>query len=229
MPASARGGRQRIPRPDSVRDGGAAPWAQLSAQERALTVDDVRARFADYVPPPAPPVAPGARESAVLVPVFEAGGLARVVFTKRPETMPHHQGEIAFPGGKIEAGLDLTARDAALREAEEEIGLPRDHVDVIAALPALPSVAGPFMIEPFVGLLDAPPELRPDPREVDRVFDIAIADLLSAGVFWEERWLLDSGERVMPFYEVDHETVWGATARILTNFLVQVAAVPSST
>src|SRR5262249_48835053 len=150
----------------------------LSPEQRALSAADVRARFADYVPPPAPLIAPGARESAVLLPVFEVDGLARVVFTKRPETMPNHQGEIAFPGGKVEPGVDLTSRDAALRESEEEIGLPREHVEVIAALPALPSVAGAFMIEPFVGVLDAPPELRPDPREVDRVFHVSIAELL---------------------------------------------------
>ena len=74
---------------------------------------------------------PGSRPAAVLVPLFEAAGAANVVLTKRPETMPSHQGEIAFPGGGLRPGVDGTLRDAALREAEEEIGLPPAVVEVV--------------------------------------------------------------------------------------------------
>ena len=62
--------------------------------------------------------------AAVLVPLFEAGGETRVVLTRRPDTMPSHRGDVAFPGGKVHPEIDATLRDAALREAEEEIGLP---------------------------------------------------------------------------------------------------------
>lgn len=146
------------------------------------------------------------------------------MLTRRPETMPSHRGEIAFPGGKVEAGVDRDARDAALREAEEEIGLPRETVDVVAALPTLGTVVGQFMISPFVGLTDGRPAIHAESREVDRVFDVALSELLAEGVYREERWAwgLDGTERAMQFYELEDETVWGATARILTGFLAQV-------
>ncbi len=164
----------------------------------------------------------------MLLPLFEEDGETRLVLTKRPETMPSHRGEIAFPGGKVEPGVDRDARDAALREAEEEIGLARDSVEVIAALPTLGTVVGQFNISPFVGITDGRPAITSDSREVDRVFDVALSELLADGVYREERWAwgLDGTERAMQFFELEDETVWGATARILTGFLAQVLGVP---
>jgi len=160
----------------------------------------------------------------VLLPLFDEHGEARIVLTRRPETMPSHRGEIAFPGGKVEPMVDRDARDAALREAEEEIGLRRETVEVIAALPTLGTVVGQFNISPFVGVTDGRPSITAESREVDRVFDVALSELLAEGVYREERWSwgLDGTERAMQFYELDDETVWGATARILTGFLAQV-------
>ncbi len=192
-----------------------------------ITVERVRARFADYVPPPAPPLQPGGRAAAVLLPVFEEDGEARIVLTRRPETMPSHRGEIAFPGGKVEPSVDRDARDAALREAHEEIGLRPETVDVIAALPTLGTVVGQFNITPFVGITDGRPIITADSREVDRVFDVALSELLSEDVYHEERWSwgFDGTERAMQFYELEDETVWGATARILTGFLARIVDV----
>jgi 8-oxo-dGTP pyrophosphatase MutT (NUDIX family) len=162
----------------------------------------------------------------VLLVLFEEDDDTRIVLTKRPETMPSHRGEIAFPGGKIESAVDRDARDAALREAEEEIGLDRETVDVIAELPTLGTVVGQFSITPFVGVTDGRPAVTADSREVDRVFDVALSELLDDGVYREERWAwgLDGTERAMQFYELADETVWGATARILTSFLTYIAA-----
>jgi 8-oxo-dGTP pyrophosphatase MutT (NUDIX family) len=150
------------------------------------------------------------------------------VLTKRPETMPSHRGEIAFPGGKVEPDVDRDARDAALREAHEEIGLRPETVEVIAALPTLGTVVGQFMISPFVGLTEGRPMVTADSREVDRVFDVALSELLAEGVYREERWAwgLDGTERAMQFFELEDETVWGATARILTAFLLRVLDLP---
>jgi 8-oxo-dGTP pyrophosphatase MutT (NUDIX family) len=159
--------------------------------------------------------------------VFEEDGEARIVLTRRPETMPSHRGEIAFPGGKVEPAVDRDARDAALREAHEEIGLRPELVDVIAALPTLGTVVGQFNITPFVGVTDGRPIVTADSREVDRVFDVALSELLSDGVYHEERWSwgFDGTERAMQFYELEDETVWGATARILTGFLARIVDV----
>jgi 8-oxo-dGTP pyrophosphatase MutT (NUDIX family) len=190
---------------------------------------DVRERFSGLPEPEPAAPRPGGRPAAVLLPLFEERGEARLVLTKRPETMPSHRGEIAFPGGKIEPGIDRDARDAALREAEEEIGLRRDAVEVLAALPTIGTVVGPFMISPFVGVTDGRPAITADSREVDRVFDVPVSELLADGVYREERWAWDREgvERSMEFFELEGETVWGATARILTGFLAQLVGVPA--
>ena len=95
---SARGGEQRIPRPPHARTGGPPPWAHVSPDRRRLSLAEVRERCAALPPPQPPPFEmPGSRPAAVLVPLFEADGEAHLVLTKRPDTMPSHQGEISFP------------------------------------------------------------------------------------------------------------------------------------
>lgn len=187
----------------------------------------VRSRFAGYTPPPEPPLQPGGRAAAVLLPVFEEDGEARIVLTRRPETMPSHRGEIAFPGGKVEPDVDSDTRAAALREAEEEIGLRHELVDVVTALPTLGTVVGQFNITPFVGITDGRPLVTADSREVDRVFDVSLSELLRGDVYHEERWSwgFDGTDRAMQFYELEDETIWGATARILTGFLARIVDV----
>jgi len=185
-----------------------------------LSLLDVRRRLADLPPArPAPDLALERRASAVLVPLFEEGGEARIILTKRPETMPSHQGEIAFPGGKLEPGLDHDLRATALREASEEIGLDAGSVEIVAELDGIGTVASRFVIAPFVGFLASRPTLLPDPREVVRVFDVALGELLAPGVHHAERWQTPMGEIDVHFFELADETVWGATARILYGFL----------
>jgi 8-oxo-dGTP pyrophosphatase MutT (NUDIX family) len=224
-PDATRGGDQLIPRPPGIRAGADAPWLRLGAADRRFTIADVRARLAE-LPPPRPPEisAANSRPAAVLVPVFEDRGEAHVVLTKRPQTMPSHRGEIAFPGGKQDPG-DGSLREAALREAREEIGLEPGDVEVVGELDSLRTVASQFTITPFVGLLATPPQLRPDPVEVDRAFAVPVSELLDPAAFREERWELWGAWRSMVFYELPGETVWGATARILTNLLRFLTAV----
>ena len=99
---------------------------------------------------------------------------------------------------------------------------------MIANLPTLATVLGQFSITPFVGHTEGRPIITADSREVDRVFDVPLAELLADGVFHEERWSFGEGfgERAMQFYELEDETVWGATARILTAFLLRVLGLP---
>jgi 8-oxo-dGTP pyrophosphatase MutT (NUDIX family) len=202
--------------------GGAAPWASFASTPAPVNLDRVRERFVGYVPPPATPLR-GARPAAVLVPVFEEAGEARLVLTRRPETMPSHRGDIAFPGGKIEPHRDVDARAAALREAEEEIGLRPETVEIVATLPTVNSVASNFDIAPFVGIVDGRPDVHAESREVDRVFDVSLGELLAEGIYHEEHWLVDDGtERAVHFFELEDETIWGATARILASFLARV-------
>jgi 8-oxo-dGTP pyrophosphatase MutT (NUDIX family) len=227
-----RGGQQRIPRPASSRPGRTAPWAALSYEQRRFTLAEVEAACTS-LPRARPGVAPPtARPAAVLMALFEEEGEARVILTKRPETMPSHQGEIAFPGGKLEESVDEDLRAAALREAWEEIGLVPALVSLVAELDGMTTVMGRFVLTPFVGLLrGGRPELVPDPLEVDSVFDVALSELLDPEVFREERWDIpaafgvDAGDdRPIHFFELLGETVWGATARILFGFLEHLTA-----
>jgi 8-oxo-dGTP pyrophosphatase MutT (NUDIX family) len=228
----SRGGAQRIPRPLSFREGDPPPWNDLPEALRHPTLADVRDACA-ALPRPTESwgALPETRPAAVLVPLFEEAGEARVILTKRPETMPSHQGEIAFPGGKVEPGFDADLRDTALREAHEEIGLDPGLVDVVAELDHLVTVSARFALTPFVGLLPERPALIPHVREVDAVFDVALSELLHGDVFREERWevppemLVGVGkDRAIHFFELAGETVWGATARILVGFLAHLTA-----
>jgi 8-oxo-dGTP pyrophosphatase MutT (NUDIX family) len=219
---SARGGEQRIPRPRSVRPGGPSPWSDLPISERRLSLAQVRERCA-ALPPPQPPavVMPDSRPAAVLVPIFESDrGEANVILTKRPDTMPTHQGEVSFPGGGVRAGADESLLDAALRETKEEIGLPRSAVDVVAELDTLATVGSRFTITPYVGLVDPLPQLVPHPGEVVKILEVPMSELLADGTYREEHW--GSSDRVISFFELPDETVWGATARILAAFLTHL-------
>ena len=220
-----RGGKQFIPRPTSFRLGGTPPWADLAPGERRLPLGEVRARLRAF-PPPVDAVAqvPGSRAAAVLAPLYEADGDTNVVFTKRPDTMPSHRGEISFPGGKFEDGVDPDLRATALREAHEEIGLQPDAVEVVARLDGIGTVASQFVITPFVGFLEDAPRLVPNPSEVVRVLEVPMSTLLDPARYREERWDTWTQDLSVHFYELDDETIWGATARILTSFLTELVA-----
>jgi 8-oxo-dGTP pyrophosphatase MutT (NUDIX family) len=177
-------------------------------------------------PPGADPVSlvTGSVPSAVLVPLVELRGETHLLFIKRPETMPTHKGEIAFPGGKSDPAVDPDLLATALRETREEIGLDPGSVEVVARLGGVATAASRFTITPYVGFLEQPPALAPNPGEVVRVLEVPLAELLDAAHYHEERW--DGFQRDMSvyFFELVDETVWGATARILTDLLTRLVA-----
>jgi 8-oxo-dGTP pyrophosphatase MutT (NUDIX family) len=215
----ARGGPQKIPRPSGTRAGDAAPWAHTPAAVRTgFTLERVRAALDGLGPPRRPElVVAGAVPAAVLVALFEEGGETRVVLTRRTTTLPSHRGEVSFPGGKAHDGEDL--RSAALREAQEELDLRPDAIEVVGELDHLTTVASRFVLAPFAGLLAGRPALTPNPREVDRAFDVTLAELMEDDVFHEERWEILGEERPVFFFDLVGDTVWGATARILHQLL----------
>src|SRR5439155_4930354 len=111
--------------------------------------------------------------AAVLIPILDRGEPA-ILFVKRTETVAHHKGQIAFPGGVVDPD-DPSALDAALREAEEEVGLPRRAVEVLGILDDSETVATPFVITPFVGLVREAVDWKPDGVEIDRVLEVPYA------------------------------------------------------
>ncbi len=159
-----------------------------------------------------------ARPAAVLVALFPEDGETHIVLMKRPESAPSHKGEISFPGGNRSSN-DLNLRETALREAHEEVGINPGTVEVLAELPTIGTVKGAFAITPFVGFIAERPALVADPREVEEVFTVALSELLHPETWHSERWDLWGEEFDMSFYLLGNETVWGATARILTGLL----------
>jgi 8-oxo-dGTP pyrophosphatase MutT (NUDIX family) len=214
---SRRGGGQRIPRPTAWTEGGPAPWVAGSAAD--LTLDDLRARFAARGPGrPTPLVLEGSTDSAVLAPLFVDEGEVQVLLTVRGQHLRNHQGEVSFPGGRLDPGE--TALEAALRESAEEIALDARDVEIIGTLDDVATVGSRSLIHAFVGVLpQLPSELKPNPLEVDRVLLVPLSELMAEGVFREERWGVAPLERSIYFFELDDETVWGATARMLVNLL----------
>jgi 8-oxo-dGTP pyrophosphatase MutT (NUDIX family) len=170
-------------------------------------------------------------DAAVLIAAFEELGEARIVLTRRATGMRRHGGEVAFPGGRLEPGESPLA--AALREAHEEVGLEPADVEPVAWLRPLVTFSAGSVIRPFVATLSARPALSVQVSEVDRAFDVSLIELLAEGVFREERWPVperagSDKEGYFPifFFEVAGETIWGATARILTELCSLVVGAP---
>jgi 8-oxo-dGTP pyrophosphatase MutT (NUDIX family) len=220
-----------------------------AAGRSSITLDGVRAALERRVPPASvvPDIfldgsSPGlGSSSAVLVALFadetSPDGEARVLLTRRSKALRFHQGEVSFPGGRLEAGE--TPERAALREANEEVGLDPDSVEVVGELSSLLTFSSQTLVTPVVGFLANRPVLYPSPSEVERVFDVELSTLVGDGVFREERWggstlpgtalrRLDASEDgTFPvwFFELDGDTVWGATARVLVELLKTVLGV----
>ena len=160
--------------------------------------------------------APGTKEAAVLVPLYTADGELHVVFTQRRADMRRHAGEISFPGGRQDAP-DEDLRETALREADEEIGLPADVVDMVGALPPVGTLVTGYRVHPFVGAIPAGRVWVPQEAEVAAVIELSLADLVRG---YENRRLLRRGVPVKtPTYTVGGHFVWGATARIVESLL----------
>jgi 8-oxo-dGTP pyrophosphatase MutT (NUDIX family) len=219
-PAS-RGGAQFIPRPIASRPGQPAPWDGLHLDQSHITLDLIRSALARADQPrPSRLEGTGVRASAVLAPLYQEIGDVHVVLTRRAQHLRSHRGEVSFPGGGQEVGEDLET--TALRESQEEIGLDPSTVEVVGELDHLETVTSRSFITPFVGLLPGRPALVPNPNEVERILNVRLADLLAPGVFREERWGLPPLDRPIYFFEIVGDTVWGATAFMLRNFLALI-------
>jgi 8-oxo-dGTP pyrophosphatase MutT (NUDIX family) len=228
--AGVRGGRQQIPRPPRVRAGLAPPWADLPPERRRgigiAAVEAAMARRGPSVPVPAssPTVElpgldqPGSRPAAVLCALFEEDGEARVILTRRSSRLRSHTGEVSFPGGRLDP--DEMPVAAALREASEEVGLDPAAVEILGQLSPLSTFSSQATITPFVGVLGSRPVLHPNPAEVERAFDVSLAELMSDRVYRQELWELPGvGWRELNFFDLFGDTVWGATARMLRELL----------
>ena len=207
---------------DFLHRCGEGLWREPPAASRRPNGDH---RFEPAAPPPAD--APPPRAAAVLVPVVERADEPVVILTQRTATLRTHSGQIAFPGGKIDAA-DSSPLDAALREAEEEIGLDRRFVRHLGY--ADPYLSGTnFLVVPAVGLVSPGYELRPNPGEVADVFEVPLAflmDEVNHEVHSREFRGRDRQYYAMPFAE---RYIWGLTAGILRNLFERLYAAGAAT
>jgi 8-oxo-dGTP pyrophosphatase MutT (NUDIX family) len=164
--------------------------------------------------------APGSTDAAVLIPLYLKGDELVAVFTERRADLKKHAGEISFPGGRQDHP-DEDLRETALREAEEEIGLSRDDVELVGALPPTGTFVTSYKVHPFVGLIEAGYEWTPQESEVAQVLELSLPDLVRG---FESKRLLKKGVPIKtPTYTVDGHLVWGATGRIVESLLDRLA------
>jgi 8-oxo-dGTP pyrophosphatase MutT (NUDIX family) len=237
---------QVIPRPATWQPGGPAPWADVAADRRTgigidrvlgalLTLgqrgpvpedverDEMLRRVTVVNESDAPAVQYVG--SGVLAALFEEAGEARLILTRRSSGLRTHKGEVSFPGGRLNEGEDASA--AARREAHEEVDLDPALVTMVGWLHPVTTMLSASLIVPVIATLPERPKVVASPREVERVFDVSLAELGDPAIFHEERWrvpgrtILGSDDDSFPvrFFEVAGEMVWGATARMISELI----------
>ncbi len=190
-----------------MSNGSSSPRAELAASLREVLLDPVEAAKLDVH---------GRTDAAVLVPLFVRDGDVHAVFTRRRDDMRRHPGEISFPGGRQDFPEE-DLRETALREAWEEIGLRREDVELVGALPPVGTFVTGYKIHPFVGLLEPGGTFTPQETEVAAILDLPLPALIQG---FESKRLLRKGVPIKtPTYTVAGHFVWGATARIVEQLL----------
>jgi 8-oxo-dGTP pyrophosphatase MutT (NUDIX family) len=167
----------------------------------------------------------GLREAAVLVPIFRRGGDFHLLFTKRPMTLRTHAGQIAFPGGARDPE-DLTPLHTALRESEEEVGIPQHRVRVLGLLDEIPTITR-YRILPFVGVIPGDLTYVPSEEEIDQIIEVPLRTLMDPTIHRAELQVAGAHEREIFFYDYGPHVIWGATARILKGLLSIIAELPA--
>jgi 8-oxo-dGTP pyrophosphatase MutT (NUDIX family) len=179
--------------------------------------------------PRVPPTGVDSRRAAVLVPILLEPEGARLVYTVRRDHLPDHAGQISFPGGSMEPGDD-SLLETALREAEEEIDLSPDLVEVIGELEEMYIPPSNFRVSPFVGLLPPEAELVIAPDEVEEIFTVSLDELMSPETFRKVLWRRDGRDYEVPVFAVEDSNtrreIWGATAAMTAALLVRLGWMP---
>lgn len=158
-------------------------------------------------------------DAAVLIAIFTGRGEPEVLLTRRPTHMTSHAGEVAFPGGKRDAG-DASLTDTALRESEEEVALPRACVEILGALKPARAKSG-IKVLPVVGLVRDEPELIGNPDEVESVFRVPLRFFFEQKPARDHRINFRGIDLVVPCFRYDGYVIWGLTAYMLVEFMRQ--------
>jgi 8-oxo-dGTP pyrophosphatase MutT (NUDIX family) len=171
--------------------------------------------------PRIPPPGADCRRAAVLMPVLLEPRGARVVYTLRKDDLQDHAGQVSFPGGSPEPGDD-SLLTTALREAEEEIDLRPDLVEVIGELEEMYIPPSRFLVRPFVGLLSQEAEMVLDPEEVEAIFSVSLEELMSPDSLKKVIWEREGRPYEVPVFAVEGHEIWGATAAMTAGLLARL-------
>jgi 8-oxo-dGTP pyrophosphatase MutT (NUDIX family) len=155
--------------------------------------------------------------AAVILPIYCKQGEYYLLFTKRTQTVKEHKGQISFPGGARER--DETLVDAALRECAEEIGLRAEEAEILGELDDTISVTSNYIISPFVALIPWPYQFTVNEEEIEELIEVPISALLSSGYRHRKTEIIEGEIVTSYFYYYQGRVIWGATARILKQFL----------
>lgn len=163
------------------------------------------------------------RRSAVLALLHESQEGIALIFTLRPDSLRHHAGQISFPGGGVEP-QDISLTATALRETEEELGIPAHVVDVLGSLTPLYIAPSQNYVRPFVGWVPTLPSLAPNPVEVSAVLDVPLHTLLDPATLGVHYWRRAGRQMAAPSYQIGEAHIWGATAMMLSELLELIRA-----
>lgn len=180
----------------------------------AVTLHDIAAALRAHTPVPMP--VNGNRKACVMVTLVEKDAALHLLLTKRTDDVEHHKGQISFPGGMVDDG-DASDTDTALRELDEETGIPRDRITVLGTLNDIHIPSG-FVVTPVVGYIASLCELRTSAAEVAEVLLIPFEKFFDPSLRRLEARELKGVVRQVYFYDVWKEPVWGATAHIIKQF-----------
>lgn len=211
---------QRLPEPERSRAVEVPYWVNHSQRISDLTLEEVSqmlSRVLAPLPDFSPRPAPSSRPAAILIPILEVDGKAALLLTRRSWELSRHQGELSFPGGGVEEGETFT--QAALREANEEVGLHPDKVELIGTLGNGGTISARTRFTSIVGIVKDHSEIGIS-EEVDGIIPTKIEELLRPGVYSAEMWFIAPlGWRRMNFFALSEDLLWGATANLVDRLL----------
>ena len=160
------------------------------------------------------------KEAAILVPLYFFDNEWYIIFTKRTNHLPYHRGEISFPGGSREK-QDFSKKETALRETEEEIGIPRKAMTIFGKLDDQLSVAD-INVTPYIAKitdLNILKHMKPQESEVEEIFHVPLHFFYRKSTFWQENWIRNKQSHKVYFYNFNGRIIWGLTARVVKNLI----------
>jgi 8-oxo-dGTP pyrophosphatase MutT (NUDIX family) len=186
----------------------ALPGAKAHEPMRAAPIGSVIPNFDHKVTP---------KPGGVLILLYEKEHRIMFPLIKRQEYLGAHSGQVSLPGGKAEEGETMI--ETALRETEEEIGVDRASIKVLGVLSEFFVIPSNFLITPVIGVVDSEPVFKPDPKEVARILEGSVDELLAEHAI-RQKEILAAGKfrMIAPHFEIENEVVWGATAMMLNEF-----------